>query len=76
MREWFISIDWATECSDLTVDEMWLKFCSIIDQAIHKFVPLGQDKNRKTPSWMNKSANSAMEYKFLIVLKIELINFC
>jgi len=27
------------------------------------FAPLGQDRNRKIPSWMNKSANSARKYK-------------
>jgi len=25
MRDWLKGIDWAMECSDLTVDEMWLK---------------------------------------------------
>jgi len=39
------------ECSDLNVEEMWLKLCSIIDLAINMYVPLGQDKNRKPPTW-------------------------
>jgi len=75
MRDWHKCIDWAMECSDLiyiyiyiiyiilTVDEMWLKYCSIIDRAIHMFVPLGQNRNRKIPSWMKKSVNSARKYK-------------
>jgi len=58
MRDWLKCIDWAMECSDLTIDEMLLKFCSINDRAINIFVPLGQDRNMKIPSWMNKSANS------------------
>jgi len=41
MKHWLKCIDWAMECSDLTVDEMWLRFCSIIDQAINMLVPLG-----------------------------------
>jgi len=42
MRDWLKGIDWTMECSDLTVDEMWIKFCSIIDRAINMFVSLGQ----------------------------------
>jgi len=63
MRDRLKCIDWVMKCSDSNVVEMWLKFCSIIDWAINMFVPLGQDRNRKTPSWMNKLANSARKYK-------------
>ena len=63
MREWFKYIDWTTEFGELEVEEMWQKFCSIINQAIDLFVPLGYNKTRKNPSWMNKSANSARKYK-------------
>ena len=63
MREWIKYIDWTTEFGELEVEEMWQKFCSIINQAIDLFVPLGFNKTRKNPSWMNKSANSARKYK-------------
>ena len=36
---------------------------SVIDEAINMFVPLGHNKSRKTPRWMNKAANSARKYK-------------
>jgi len=62
-RDWLKCIDWAMEWSELNVEEMWLTFSSIIDQALNIFVPLGQDRNRKTHSWMNKSANYARKYK-------------
>jgi len=44
---------------------MWLKYRSImaINQTINILVPSGQDKIRKTPSWMNKLANSARKHK-------------
>jgi len=46
MRNWFNGINWVQEYSELNVDEMWLKFCSFIDQAIKMFVPLGYNESR------------------------------
>jgi len=63
MREWFKCIDWEKECGSLAVEEMWQRFCSIINQAIDLFVPLGTNKNRRNPIWMNKAAKSAQKYK-------------
>jgi hypothetical protein len=40
--------DWITEFEDLEVDEMWQKFCSLTNQAIDLFVPLGYNKTKKT----------------------------
>ncbi|MGE5821999.1 MAG: hypothetical protein ACM31M_05390, partial [Nitrososphaerota archaeon] len=62
MREWFSCIDWKSECGG-GVEEMWQKFCSIINQAIDLFVPLGFNKNKKQPIWMTKSAHSARKCK-------------
>jgi predicted RNA-binding protein YlxR (DUF448 family) len=56
MREWLTNIDWNKECEELAVEDMWQKFCSLINQAINLFVPLGHSKNRKKPCWMNNSA--------------------
>jgi len=63
MRNWFNDINWVQEYNELNVDEMWPKFCSFIDQAINMFVPLGYNKSRKNPRWMNRVAKSARNYK-------------
>jgi hypothetical protein len=63
MRNWFSDIDWAQECNDLDVEEMWHKFRSFIDQAIDRFVPVGYTKSRQNPRWMNRVAKSARNYK-------------
>jgi len=63
MRNWFNDINWVREYTELNVDEMWRKFCSFIDQAFNMFVPLGYNKSKKNPRWMNRVAKSAQNYK-------------
>ena len=63
MIEWLKCIDWNVESRELEVDKMWQKFCTIIDQVIKLFVPLGHAKNRKIPSWMSKAAKSAVKFE-------------
>jgi len=63
MRNWFSEIDWAQECDELDVEEMWQKLCLFIDQAVNMFVPVGYNKSWKNPRWMNQVAKSARKYK-------------
>ena len=63
MREWLKGINWVIEFADLNVHDVWQRFCSIIDSAISKFVPLGHVKSKKYPRWMNRAAKSARHYK-------------
>ena len=53
LKEWLSNIDWDIEFNELEVDELWFKFCCVIEMAIDQFVPLGYSKSRKTPRWMN-----------------------
>jgi len=64
MKNWFNDINWVQEYNELNVDKMWHKFCSFTDQAIKMFVPLGYNKSRKNPRWMNRVAKSARNFKF------------
>ena len=63
MRTWFRSKDWLNEFGDMNIDEVWNKFCEIVNLAVKKFVPLGYNKSKKFPKWMNKSAKVARHYK-------------
>ena len=49
MKEWLSNIDWDIELNDLEVDELWSKFCCVIEKTIDQFVLLGYSKSRKTP---------------------------
>lgn len=63
MRCWLRNVDWDEELKELEVNDQWNKFCSIIDTAVEKFVPLGYAKSKKYPRWMNKTAKAARKYK-------------
>ena len=62
MIEWLKCIDCNMESRELEVEELWQKFCTIIDQVIKLFVPVGHAKNRKIPSWVSKAAKSARKF--------------
>jgi len=49
MRNWFNEIDWAQECDELDVEEMWQTFSLLINQAVNMLVPLGYNKSREYP---------------------------
>jgi len=65
MRNWSNEIDRTQECD---VEDMWQNFCFFIDQAVNMFVPVGYNKIRKNPRWMNRVAKSAQNYKSRIWL--------
>ena len=44
MKKWFEEIDWIKEFIDYGLDGTWDKFCSIINLAVNKFVPMGHNK--------------------------------
>jgi len=58
-----MDIDWNTKFKDLLVEEAWLSFCLIINQAVNQFIPLGSSIQKKTRRWMNRVANSARTCK-------------
>jgi hypothetical protein len=45
MRNWLNDVDWNNEFENLDVDEVWTRFCSIMNLAVEKFVPLEHKKN-------------------------------
>lgn len=63
MRKWFSRIQWTKEFENLELNEMWSKFCAIVNSAVNQFVPEGSLKHKKFPKWMNKSAKVARKYK-------------
>lgn len=50
-------INWISELNDLSVNDMWLKFCTILDDVCKKCIPtkVSSTSNVK-PKWMNKEA--------------------
>jgi len=56
-------VDWNNEFENLDVDEVWTRFCSIMNLAVEKFVPLEHKKTQKYPKWMNRDARRAQKYK-------------
>jgi hypothetical protein len=42
MRLWFQNIDWNREMGELDIEGKWKKFCSVIEIAVKKFVPIGK----------------------------------
>ena len=63
MRNWLNDVDWNNEFENLDVDEVWTRFCSIMNLAVEKFVPLEHKKTQKYPKWMNRDARRAQKYK-------------
>jgi hypothetical protein len=63
LRTWFMNIQWNRECGELSVDDMWQKFCIIINQAIDRFVPIEPGTSTKKPCWINRKARFSMKYK-------------
>jgi hypothetical protein len=44
---------------ELDIEGKWKKFCSVIEIAVKKFVPIGKTPSKKYSRWMNKAAKVA-----------------
>jgi endonuclease/exonuclease/phosphatase family metal-dependent hydrolase len=69
MRLWFQNIDWNREMGELDIEEKWKKFCSVIEIAVKKSVPIGKAQSKKYPRWMNKTAKAATNQKSKMWIK-------
>jgi hypothetical protein len=47
----------------------WIKFCSVIETAVKKFVPIGKDQSKKYPRWMNMAAKVTRDKKSKMYIK-------
>jgi hypothetical protein len=45
------------------------EFCSVIEIAVKKFVPIGKAQSKKYPKWMNKAAKVARNQKSKMWIK-------
>lgn len=57
------SINWNSEFKDLDVENIWVKFCNILNDAVTKYVPYSKKKSDKNPKWMTKKALKFRNYK-------------
>ena len=57
------TIDWDVSFRDLGVEDMWNKFCEVLNSAVDKFVPTQKSKIRKYPQWMTRAAIRACKLK-------------
>ena len=57
------AIDWDKELSCVNANEMWIKFCNVMNDSIKVYVPVCKNNKKKYPGWMTKSIKKSRNNK-------------
>jgi hypothetical protein len=63
MREDFWKIKWEEEFNGMDIENMWNRFCMLMDLEVEKCVPAAKVSGRYCPKWMNRAAKVARRKK-------------
>ena len=58
--------------STLDLEGMWAKFCSVLNDAVLMFVPLGKNRKNNNPRWMTRRAMRYRKYKSVMWKRYQL----
>jgi hypothetical protein len=56
MREDFLKIKRQEELKGMNIENMWKRFCMLMDLEVEKCVPAVKVSGRHCPKWMNRAA--------------------
>jgi hypothetical protein len=62
MNEWLSRVNWSDELKGMDANGMWIRFSSIMNEAIELFVPKS-GKGKSNVQWMNRKALRARKNK-------------
>jgi ribonuclease P/MRP protein subunit RPP40 len=63
MRDNFQKIKWEEEFKGMDVENMWKRFCMLMELEVEKCVPVVKASGRYCPKWMNRAAKVARRRK-------------